>query len=247
MLPQSTPPEDRSQPEGPEQTELGLHPSASGPAGTVPVVRFDVEKYLASIKVLPEDPRHVLRKMPPPETRQAVRGGLPAPAPETNNRYYVAWLRYGTNYGSGGAINLWDTAGPVNNETSIAPVAISRGTPLQTVEVGKIELQSLNGDLKPHFFTYYMTNGYASSGDGVGGYNALFDGWVQYSSIAAPGMELPGSLYGGVQSEIDIKVILSEGNWWVKAGQEWAGYYPSSLFAASGLRDEAAWCSYFAQ
>ncbi|HEX9871606.1 MAG TPA: neprosin family prolyl endopeptidase [Candidatus Tectomicrobia bacterium] len=166
------------------QTEVQWHPSSRGPDGTVPVVRFDVEQYLARVTVPPDDPRDVLRKMPPP-------------APNANKRYYVALDRFGTFYGTSGVINLWDPVGPVNNETSIAQVAVSRGTPVQSVEAGKIELQSLNGDLQPHFFTYYTTTGYVQHGDWVGGYNTLVDGWIQVSPTVAPGMVLPASVDGG--------------------------------------------------
>ena len=137
-------------------TEIQKYQSARGPEGTVPVVRFDVDKYLASLKVPPENPRDAFKKMPPP-------------APESNDRYYVVWQRMGTVYGSSGHVNIWDTTGPVGNETSIGQVAVIRGTPMQAIEAGKIELQSLNGNRRPHFFVYYRTSG-SASGDWVGGY-----------------------------------------------------------------------------
>ena len=176
MPPQFSPPGLAAHVERRAQTEVQLHPSIRGPQGTVPVVRFDVEKYLASVKVPPENPQHVLRKPPPP-------------APASDNRYYVVWQRFDTFYGSSGYINVWDTAGPVNSETSIGQVAVIRGTPMQAIEAGKIELQSLNGDLRPHFFTYYRTND-SATGDWVGGYNTLVKGWIQVSSTVAPGMSL---------------------------------------------------------
>jgi hypothetical protein len=251
MPPQFSPPGLTAPVEGRVQTEVQRYPSARGPAGTVPVVRFDVEKYLASVRVPPENPQDVFRKMPPPETPQAIRRELLPPAPESNNRYYVYWDRFGTFYGSVGQINIWNTAGPVNNETSIAQVAVTRGTPTQTVEAGKIEYQSLNGDLQPHLFTWYTTNGYASTGDWVGGYNFLVDGWIQVSPTMMPGMSLVGmeSQLGGHQIDLTVEVRLYQGNWWVNILGEWAGYYPyckggdappcdqGTLFSASGIRD----------
>lgn len=94
-------------------------------------------------------------------------------------------------YGTSANINIWDTVRPVGNETSIAQVAVIRGTPMLAVEAGKIELNSLNGNRTPHFFTYYRTNG-GNSGDWVGGYNQLVDGRIQVSSSVAPGMSLSG-------------------------------------------------------
>ena len=105
---------------------------------------------------------------------------VPPPAPASNDRYYVPWQRFGTFFGSAGRINVWDTTGPVGNETSIAQVAVIRGNPMQAIEAGKIEVQSLNGNRSPHLFTYYRTNGTAQ-GDWVAGYNTLVDGWIQVS------------------------------------------------------------------
>jgi len=220
----------------PALTEVQVQPNAQGPKGTVPVVRFDVEAYLAAIDVPPEDPEDVLKKVPPP-------------SPASNDRYYVAWHRFGTFYGSAGRINIWNTTGPVNNETSIAQVAVIRGTPMQAIEAGKIENQSLNGNLRPHFFTYFRTNGTAG-GDWVAGYNTLVDGWIQVSATVAPGMSLVPweSTEGGAQYSLDVEVRIHLGNWWVKAAGQWAGYYPKykesdpdegTLFSASGIRDQA--------
>jgi Neprosin len=242
LPPPGSHPEALAQGERQAQTEVQRDASLRGPEGTVPVVRFDVEKYLASVRVPPENPQDMLRKMPPPEPRQAVRRTMPAPAPASNNRYYVVWRREGTFFGSAGRINIWNTAGPYFNETSIAQVAVIGGTPLQTVEAGKIELYSLNGDQRPHLFTWYTTNGHASQGDYVGGYNTLVIGWIQSSPTVAPGMSLVGweSQTGGPQRDVDVEVRLYQGNWWIKAAGQWAGYYPGWLFSASGIRNSAS-------
>src|SRR3954470_5583097 len=44
------------------KTEVQLDPEARGPAGTVPVVRFDVENYLKTVQDLPENPADVFKK-----------------------------------------------------------------------------------------------------------------------------------------------------------------------------------------
>jgi hypothetical protein len=178
---------------------------------------------------------------------------MPPPAPASNNRYYAVWQRFGDFFGSAGRINVWDTSGPVGNETSIAQTALIRGTPMQAIEAGKIELQSLNGNRGPYFFTYYRTNG-AASGDWTGGYNTLVDGWIQYSSTVAPGMSISAwnSATGGNQYSLDVEVRIHQGNWWVKVAGQWAGYYPfcrggdappcdtGTLFSASGIRDQVS-------
>jgi hypothetical protein len=221
------------------RTELQADDHARGPEGTVPVVRFNVDRYLDVVKIPPKDPRDVLRKIPPP-------------APESNDRYYAVWQRFGTFFGTAGRINIWETSGPVSNETSIAQTAVIRGDPMQAIEAGKIELQSLNGNRNPHFFVYYRTSG-AASGDWIGGYNTLVDGWIQVSSRVAPGMAIGAwnSSTNGNQYSLDVEVRIHQGNWWVWVAGEWAGYYPScigggappctsgTLFSASGIRDQA--------
>lgn len=222
------------------RTELQLDPSLRGPAGTVPVVRFDVERYLRETRDLPLDPRQIVSKAPPP------------PSPASNNRYYVVWHRFGDVYGSSGFINIWDTAGPVYGETSIAQTAVIRGAPMQAIEAGKIEHVSFAPSQQPVLFTYFRTND-GASGDWVGGYNALVRGWVQVSPTVAPGMSLVAwsSVAGGPQYDLDLEVRLFNGNWWVKAAGQWAGYYPhciggaappcasGTLFSAAGIRDKA--------
>ena len=199
------------------RAELQLDDGARGPQGTVPIVRFDVDTYLKLAKIPPKDPRDVLTKVPPP-------------APASNNRYYAVWQRFGTFYGTAGRINIWNTDGPVGNETSIAQTAVIRGDPMQAIEAGKIELQSLNGNRDPHFFTYYRTNGTAS-GDWVAGYNTLVDGWIQVSPRVAPGMAISAwnSSQGGNQYSLDVEVRIHQGNWWVWVAGEWAGYYPQCI------------------
>jgi hypothetical protein len=221
-------------------TELQLDKSAMGPKGTVPVVRFDVESYLKeNPRNLPKDPIEILTKVPPP-------------APASNDRYYAVWQRFGDVFGSIGRINIWNTSGPVGGETSIAQVAVIRGTPMQAIEAGKIEHSAFAPSKRPTFFTYFRTNG-GASGDWIAGYNALVDGWIQVSSSVAPGMSLVPweSTTNGSQFSLDVEVRLWEGNWWVRAAGEWAGYYPNckgadsppcaqgTLFSAAGIRDKA--------
>jgi hypothetical protein len=230
------------------QTEIQAQPQARGPKGTVPVVRFDVETYLKNEHDLPENPQDVLKKVPPP-------------SPGSNNRYYGVWQRFDTFFGTSGRINIWDISGPISRETSIAQTAVIRGNPMQAIEAGKIELDTLNGDDRPHFFTYFRTNGTAS-GDWVGGYNTLVKGWIQVSSSVAPGMSLVNwdSTMDGNQYSLDLEVRLWNGNWWVRAAGEWAGYYPvcnggggftpcsgATLFSEAGIRDKADRLDWFGE
>jgi hypothetical protein len=62
----------------------------------------------------------------------------------------------------------------------IAQLSISRASfPVQTIETGWHVLGSLYGDYSTRFFVFYATIGHASTGGGLGGYNAVQPGWVQ--------------------------------------------------------------------
>lgn len=231
--PESEPPALKGEP---LRTELQLEPEARGPEGTVPVARFDVQQYLALVGIPPEDPLDVISKVPPP-------------APASNDRYYGVTQRFGTFFGTGAFISIWDTPGPDADETSIAQTAVISGTPMQAIEAGKLEHK---GAPNPAFFVYFRTNGTAS-GDWVGGYNKDVDGWTQVSPRVHPAAVLgPVSSADGTEYELQVDVRLYEGNWWVGAFGEWAGYYPhckggdappcddGTLFTSSGIRDEAS-------
>ena len=54
------------------------------------------------------------------------RAYIPEPSPASNDRYYGNWNKTGGPFfGSAAIIHLWDTSGPVDNETSIAQVAVN--------------------------------------------------------------------------------------------------------------------------
>lgn len=221
------------------KSELLDDPQVRGPAGSVPVVRFDVESYLQSVEIPPASPEEMFAKMPPP-------------APASNNRYYVSWQRTGTWFGAGAAFNVWNAPGLSTGEDNIAQLAVftRSGTVGQSVEAGKIQMQSLNGDAVPHLFVYYTTNNWGSSGDWRGGYNRLQQGFIQVGTNYSPGIALtPTSTRDGSQYSIYIEVRPnSNGDWWVWVGNEWMGYYPrcksqdctqGTLFSNPGLRDSA--------
>ncbi len=259
VAPPPPPPPHRPLEEGEAyaKTELQTQPHARGPDGTVPRFRFDVETYLKWIgDNVPSDP-------------ELVGSTLPSPDPEANDRYYVRWRTTasagGTQYWGGiGIINIWDAIDLVAGETNIAQIALARGTPTQTVEAGKIEA-GFNGGA-PTFFTYFTTNGNASTGDWVGGYNQIFDGWEQYSGSIAPGDAIDPDYYsstGGNQYVWDVMVQhgFATNAWWVWANGEYIGFYPECrndapapcpanntyIFAAAGMRPKAERVSFYGE
>ncbi|MGB2733544.1 MAG: neprosin family prolyl endopeptidase, partial [Saprospiraceae bacterium] len=114
------------------------------------------------------------------------------------------------------------------------------GSSKQTIEAGWQEYRDLYGDWVPHLFVFYTTNGYTKSGDNKGGYNRDVDGWIQYSNVVYPeATSSPNSVRGGAQYIMQIKYQLYKGNWWFCCNGRWIGYYPASLFNATGLRNKA--------
>ncbi|MDB4943466.1 MAG: hypothetical protein JWP97_3000 [Labilithrix sp.] len=235
----------------PVSNELLLEPKAMGPAGTVPIVRFDVEHYLASVAIPPARPQDIMVK------------AAPAPEPDTPDRYYVSWHHFGYFLGSDGFINIWNAGGPREGETNIAQVALaSEASGVQeTVEAGKIEAPLVNGgSYDAFFFVYFTNNGYTESRNWAGGYNTTVHGWHQVSRTWAPGVRLtPSSTSGGDQRVLHLEVRQGPGgDWWVGAEGEWVGYYPrcvneragcadGSVFRSSGLAEGAGHVTWYGE
>jgi hypothetical protein len=119
---------------------------------------------------------------------------------------------------------------------------------LQSLEAGLTVDRNLNGDTAPHIFTYYTTNGYSSDGNNQGGYNRIYNGWVQYHPTVFPGIRVNGtSTQGGGQFWIFVKYQLYQGNWWFGVQGSgnfiWIGYYPASLFNG-GLGNHVDWVGF---
>jgi hypothetical protein len=152
---------------------------------------------------------------------------------------YAASVKFVSNLGSYGRINLWNPYVWRTDEFSLAQTAIVRGD--NSVEAGCQDYYGMYGDYIPHLFIYYTTNNYASDDDYIGGYNTDVAGWIQYSSTYYPGMALNNfSVYNGLQTEIYIEVHLYDGNWWIAFNHNWIGYYPASLFDTTGLRSSGS-------
>jgi hypothetical protein len=209
-----------------------------GPPGTVPVLRKpidqirpvgDLQDYLA------KGSRR--KRFTPPDDP----GLASAPAAASVHKYAHAFQAV-TNFGTEGTINTWRPFVQWSNEFSLGQLWLVRGSGigLQTCEVGAQTYYDLYGDWNPHLFIFYTTNNYTQSGDNLGGYNTDVAGWVQHSTLVYPGIRLAESVQGGDQYDLTLKVTLSMGNWWVRVGNEWMGYYPNGLYNDAGLRNQAA-------
>ncbi|RPF24754.1 neprosin family prolyl endopeptidase [Streptomyces sp. TLI_185] len=233
-------------PAEPVHFELEDEAADRGPRGTVPLVRLPVERIKPTSTLA-----DWLSKGPATRIVAPLGSGR-----ETVQAAVATVHKYGyssqsvTCYGTAGNINAWNTYVERSDEFSLGQLSLSRGsgTGRQTLEVGHQTYKDLYGDWVPHLFTFYTTNGYTQSGDNKGGYNENVKGWVQYSSTVHPGaLSSPLSTFGGTQYVLGLKVQLWQGNWWVRVNGNWIGYYPASLYATTGLRDQASAVSWFGE
>ena len=203
-----------------------------GPEGTVPIVRKPFAEINPNVPLsdwLAKGTR-ARRLRPADDPRSDM------PTGETHKYSYTS--QGVVSYGTEGAINVWDPYVEYANEFSAGQLWLSAGEHIgtQTVEVGHQEYRNKYGDWVPHLFVHYTTNHYTDSGDNKGGYNNEVDGWVQYSNEIFPEASYASlSHEGGSQCELQIKVQLWQGNWWVRINGTWIGYYPASLFHSDGL------------
>jgi hypothetical protein len=218
-----------------------------GPAGTVPIVRPRIAPLRSNVAL--EDYLRKTGGLLVNKSRPNAKPTDPNPA-----GYFHAIDNQNTKaYGCDFFVNVWDPQidlpSSPGDDHSIMQVWLQNydKPQLQSIEGGWTVDQDLNGDLKPHLFIYYTTNGYTADGNNLGGYNRMYDGYVQYSSTVFPGSLLaPSSVYGGPQYDISMKFQLyreptnGELNWWIAVQGEWMGYYPASLFNG-GIGND---CSY---
>ena len=211
------------------------HPEASlGPEGSVPVLR----------KVLRALPRgrslqdYLSKYGRPVTTRVALNGQLiDSPGDGAGHDYGTASQTVNC-FGGEGFLSAYAPYVQWSDEFSLEQILL--GASNQTLEAGWQVYYNLYHDWKPHLFVFYTTNGYAKKGDDLGGYNRDVRGWVQVSRTIFPGTAIqPNSVSGGTQFALFIKYQRWAGNWWLKVGNEWVGYYPARLFTNLGLRNSA--------
>lgn len=223
---------DPGRPTATARFELRHDAAARGPVGTVPVLRKD----LSAITV--DEPLHrYLSKGPGPGQRDSPPHAVAAVAAAADvaggGHRYAASSHHGVSFGAEGWLSLNAPWTETSADFSLAQLWVANDAqdPVQSVEAGIQVMQNLYGDWAPHLFVYYTTCGYASSGDNQGGYNRDVNGWVQVDGAVFPGGAFSGvSTPGGDQYDLYLKFQLVDGNWWLRVGDSWAGYYPGSLF-----------------
>jgi hypothetical protein len=211
------------------RAELEVDDSERGPAGTVPVLRknLDALGYTHPLRQYLSKYRGALAL--------DVRGGtLLAPGPQSRGTHWFCNSSQSILcFGGEGQFSCFDPFTASSAEFSLIQIGLSNHDlpSVQSVEAGWQKYQDITGDWIPHLFVYYTTNGYAKDENGQGGYNMDVDGWVQYDNVIFPGTTFtPYSEIGGAQRKIAIKYQLWEDNWWLQCQGRWVGYYPAHLF-----------------
>jgi hypothetical protein len=231
------PPRDPDRPSYPLPFTLADARNEAGPPGTVPLLRKPLDRIMPTGNLQDYLAKGIRAKRSAPPDDP----GLEMPSAADAVHKYAHAYQPVASFGTEGIISTWRPYVQWSNEFSLGQLWVVRGdgAGLQTVEVGAQTYFDLYNDWNPHLFIFYTTNGYTQGGNNLGGYNTDVTGWVQRSSVVYPGMRLAESVQGGDQYELSLKVTLSQGNWWVRVGNEWMGYYPSSLFNSGGLHDLA--------
>ncbi|KAI0159701.1 hypothetical protein GGR57DRAFT_434943 [Xylariaceae sp. FL1272] len=194
-------------------------PANQGPAGTVPVLRFN------------NTATPIVKSRPTADTGKAKRDG------DQGTHWYASSAQYVNNNGGIATVSLFAPYVESSSDFSLLQTAIvhnnaqaAAGTVTQTAEAGWIVYPDQVS--QPHLFSYYTTTGYQSEGDNIGCWNTGCSGYVQTDSTIYPGIAYtPLSTDGGDQYELQIGYFLSDGNWWLWVDDGYVGYYPASLWS----------------
>ncbi len=157
-------------------------------------------------------------------------------APSVFAHKYSYTHQYVYNHGASTNINLWRpyVYTGSNEIFSLAQswvIGNSWGT-TQTAETGWQNYPAKYGSENPALFIYWTADGYGSTGC----YNLDCSGFVQTSSSLHLGAGFTNySLYGSTQYEIQLQYYLYQGNWWLRVGGNWVGYYPATIYRGGEL------------
>jgi hypothetical protein len=198
-------------------------------ANTIPMRRITLEE-MSRFKNLKE----FFQKGPngagqPPSTAKEV-------APSVFAHKYSYTYQYVYNHGASTNINLWRpyVYTGSNEIFSLAQswvVGNSWGT-TQTAETGWQNYPAKYGSENSALFIYWTADGYNATGC----YNLDCGAFVQTSSSLHLGAGFSNySLYGSSQYEIQLQYYLYAGNWWLRVGGNWVGYYPATIYRGGEL------------
>lgn len=200
-------------------------------AGTIPMSRVTLEQ-LSNFPSLQaffqKGPNGSGHPLDPPKA-------TPNAAVNTSHAYSFTY-QYVNNLGPSANINLWrpyvySDENEVFSLVQLWTLGVSSG-PVQTAETGWQNYPSLYGNENPNLFIYWTADGYNKTGC----YNLSCAGFVQTSSSLHLGAGFSNySVFNGPQYEIRLQYYLFQGNWWLRVGDTWMGYYPTSIYNGGQL------------
>lgn len=154
------------------------------------------------------------------------------------------------NWGSQSTLNVWSTYTELPDEFSLSQIAVTRGTGAdkETVEAGWQTYRNLYGDYAPRLFIYFTPDNYGSGGC----YNLTCGAFVQVNSsiyIGGGFTNISGHPHPSTAWEFTIRWQrhAETGDWWLKYGDTWVGFYPSRLFDDNGLRPRGSKASFYGE
>jgi hypothetical protein len=168
----------------------------------------------------------------------------PKKGPTAEHQYAHAY-RNGDNWGAQTILNVWGPYTDRSDEFSLSQMWVVRGSgdSLETVEAGWQKYRDFYGDYRPRLFIYFTPDNYKKGGDGC--YNLTCGAFVQVNnSVYIGGGFTNISQHPHPSTAWEFKLRWQKdgtnGNWWLKYGDTWVGYYPRSKFDSNGLQSKAA-------
>jgi hypothetical protein len=213
------------------KTEDDFGNSLGCEANTIPMSRITLEQ-LSRFETL----RKFFEKGPngtghPLEPAKAATPTIP-----TSAHAYSFAYQHVNNLGPSTNINLWrpyvyTNQNEVFSLAQLWTIGLS-SNPVQTAETGWQNFPALYGNENSNLFIYWTADGYQTTGC----YNLSCAGFVQTSSSLHLGAGFTNySLFDGPQYEITLQYLLYQGNWWLKVGGTWVGYYPTLIYRGGQL------------
>jgi Neprosin len=197
---------------------------------TIPMSRITLEQ-LSRFKTL----KNFFEKGPNGAGHAPEPGTMVIP-PQIFAHKYAFTYQNVDNLGPSTNINLWspyvDTSqNEVFSLAQLWTVGLS-SAPVQTAEAGWQNFPAMYGSENSALFIYWTADGYNNTGC----YNLTCPGFVQVDNTYHLGVGFTNySSFGGSQYEIRLQYDLYQGNWWLRVGDTWIGYYPGSIYQGGQL------------
>jgi hypothetical protein len=204
------------------------------PERSVPVRRLTIE-ILDNFATLDD----FLRGRPPHE--------LTGP---TDRHQYANSYIFVDNWGAQSTLNVWNVYTEKASEFSLSQIAVVRGSGAdkETIETGWQTYRDLYGDYRPRLFIFFTPDNYGSGGC----YNLTCGAFVQVNNsiyIGGGFTNISEHPHPSTSWEFTIRWQRhgDTGDWWLKYGDTWVGYYPSELFDDNGLRPRGSKASFYGE